>query len=66
MLLIRRKKPKIEPPRPPELPAPNPDLDLADWSDATLPPVPTRRPRRRAAADRGQSARPWWATRKRS
>lgn len=64
MLLIRRKKPKTEPPRPPEPPASNPDPDAADWSDVTLPPVPTRRPRRAATA-RGRAARLWLAIRRR-
>lgn len=63
MLLIRKKKPRAEPPRPPEPPTPDPAA--ADWSDATLPPLPTRRPRRAVIA-RGRAARMWLALRRRT
>lgn len=71
MLLIRKKKPRPDPPRPPELPAPLLDptelLDPAgaDWADVTLPPVPTRRPRRAAIA-RDRAARMWHRLRNRT
>jgi hypothetical protein len=65
MLLIRKKKPRTDPPRPPEPPAPLPDPAGADWADVTLPPVPTRRPRRAVIA-RDRAARMWKRLRNRS
>lgn len=65
MLLIRRKKPRTDPPRRPEPPVQPLDPAEADWADVTLPPVPTRRPRRAAIA-RDRAARMWKRLRNRT
>lgn len=65
MLLIRKKKPRTAQPPPPEPPVSLPDPAEADWAEVTLPPVPTRRPRRAVIA-RDRAARMWKRLRNRS